>query len=70
MSESNFKSEIFTAEALLEAYQTGRRNFMGANLMTVNLSHADLKGANLSYADLNAADLSHANLRGVDLSYA
>lgn len=79
MSESNLTPEIpcgtrssaiATAEALLQAYGAGRRNFMGVDLMGVQLSHADLKGSNLSYADFSAADLSHANLRGVDLSYA
>lgn len=61
---------IATAEALLQAYEAGQRNFMGLNLGTAQLSHANLRGADLSYTDLSMADLSGANLRGADLSYA
>jgi len=69
MSEPNATSAIASAEDLLQAYATGHRNFVGANLASANLSHADLKGVDLSYADLSTADLSYANLRGADLSY-
>ncbi len=67
---SEVSSSVETAEALLEAYRIGQRNFANTSLVSADLSGVDLKGADLSYADFSDADLSQASLRGADLSYA
>jgi uncharacterized protein YjbI with pentapeptide repeats len=64
---SEVSSSVETAEALLEAYRIGQRNFANTSLVSADLSGVDLKGADLSYADFSDADLSQASLRGAML---
>jgi len=57
---------------LIEKYNSGERDFHGANLRwtdlsDANLSDANLVGANLRWSYLTDANLRGANLRGVDL---
>jgi hypothetical protein len=56
-----------TRDELLAAYESGRRNFGGADLTGADLNGADLTGADLTGADLNVADLTGADLRGANL---
>jgi PAS domain-containing protein len=70
--DTNPREELLTSALLLRYYAEGRRNFAGANLRGVKLSHAILPSIDLSGAYLNGADLNHTNLenaclRGVDL---
>lgn len=59
-----------TRDKLLAAYESGRRNFGGADLRGANFSWADFRGANLSGADLSGANLMGVDLRGANLSGA
>lgn len=70
--ESNPREESLTSALLLRYFAQGRRNFAGANLRGVKLSHAILPGIDLSGAQLNGGDFSQASLenaclRGADL---
>jgi uncharacterized protein YjbI with pentapeptide repeats len=60
------------AQELIDKYDTGEREFHGADLRgailyEVNLAGANLSGANLSGVDLKRACLDKANLSGADL---
>lgn len=46
------------------------KDYAGADLREVDLSHKNLEGADFSYTDLQGANLSHANLRSANLEGA
>lgn len=56
------------ASELLQRYATGRRYFIGVNLVRADLRGAVLRGIVLKGADLTAAQLDGADLRGAELS--
>ena len=71
-NDSSPREELLTSATLLRHFVAGRRNFAGANLRGIKLSHAFLPEIDLSGAYLNGSDLSHSNLqnaclRGADL---
>jgi hypothetical protein len=57
-----------TAQQLLEAYENGQRDFIGANLTGANLAGANLAGANLTGANLAGANLNNINTLNTNLS--
>jgi uncharacterized protein YjbI with pentapeptide repeats len=59
-----------TAAELVERYNKGERDFMGADLQGTYLEDAHLQYANLQYADLKGASLQYANLRHANLRWA
>ncbi len=63
----NPREEPLTSAMLLRYFVAGRRNFAGADLRGIKLSHAFLPEIDLSGAFLNGSDLSHSNLRNACL---
>ncbi|PZO42188.1 MAG: hypothetical protein DCF19_08060 [Pseudanabaena frigida] len=69
-----------SANALINQYKSGQRNFAGLNLrgayfaeaelQQVDFSGVALNGSNCSYANLQYANLRGADLRGANLQYA
>lgn len=56
-----------TREELIQAYQSGQRDFRGVILRRTNLGGTDLRGTVLRGTDLIGANLQGADLRGADL---
>ena len=68
-------TENWSKQSIVDAYNSGRRDFSreyfcGLDLRGITLSEADLSEANLSGADLSGADLAWANLAWANLSGA
>ncbi len=59
-----------TAEAVLEAYAKGRRDFCQQNLNNMNLKQAELSKANFHESTLIKVNLEKANLAGCDFGKA
>jgi len=57
-------------QELLDAYQSGARDFSYADLQKENLAYVQIPGADLSHANLNGANCTGADLRRVNLSGA
>jgi hypothetical protein len=68
-------TDNWSKQSIVDAYNSGRRdfseeNFSGLDLREITLTGANLRDANMTGANLENANLVNANLRGADLTGA